>query len=178
AVAFCEVASLPASGSERQNAPITSPFANGTRYFCFCSSLQYFSIPAHTTELFTDIITAAEASTFAFSAIPKTQATLSNPLPPYFGSTIIPKKPSSAIFFTCSAGKIWCSSRSITPGNSSCCAKSRAACCIICCSSVRLKFIIVLFYVCCMMLMYIKKLYNFLVRCGQKYVFDNKNQRN
>ena len=69
AVVFCDVASEPASGSDKQKAPITSPVANGIKYFCFCSSLQYFSIPAQTNELFTDIITAAEASTFEISVI-------------------------------------------------------------------------------------------------------------
>ena len=33
------VASLPASGSLRQKAPIFSPLARGTRYFCFWASV-------------------------------------------------------------------------------------------------------------------------------------------
>ena len=119
AVVFCDVASEPASGSDKQKAPIFSPLANGTKYFIFCSSLQYFSIPAHTNELFTDMITAAEASTLAISVIANTYDTLSNPAPPYLGSTIMPIKPKSAIILTCSVGNLECSSRSITPGNNS-----------------------------------------------------------
>ena len=35
AVVFCEVASDPASGSLKQNAPSFLPVANSIRYFCF-----------------------------------------------------------------------------------------------------------------------------------------------
>jgi hypothetical protein len=57
--------------------------------FIFVSSLQYFSIPAQTSELLTDIITAAEASTLAICHC-QNIGTMSKPDPPYFGSTIIP----------------------------------------------------------------------------------------
>ena len=72
AVVRCEVASEPASGSLKQNAPICSPFAKGTKYFCFCSSVPKFSIPQHTNELFTLIITLQEASTFEISSMANT----------------------------------------------------------------------------------------------------------
>ena len=49
------------------------------------------------------------------------------PLPPYFGSTMIPKKPRSPIFLTNSFGNSCLLSLSITPGNNSVCAKSLAA---------------------------------------------------
>ena len=119
AVVLCEVASDPASGSDKQKAPMTSPLANGVKYFIFCSSEPYFSNPAHTNELFTDMITAAEASTFAISSMANTYDKLSNPAPPYCGSTIIPINPSSPIILTCSVGNFECSSLSITPGNNS-----------------------------------------------------------
>ena len=45
AVVLWEVASLPASGSLKQNAPINSPVTSFVRYFCFCSSDPYCSIP-------------------------------------------------------------------------------------------------------------------------------------
>src|SRR4051812_8522341 len=104
AVVCCDVASEPASGSDKQNAPIISPLARGTKYFCFCSSVPYVSSPQQTKELFPDIITEHEASTLEISSIASTYEMVSSPLPPYFSSTIIPKKPSSAMRFKSSAG--------------------------------------------------------------------------
>ena len=72
AVVFCEVASLPASGSDKQNAPIISPLASGFKYFSFCSSVPYSSNPQQTKELFTDITTELDASTFEISSIANT----------------------------------------------------------------------------------------------------------
>ena len=100
----CDVASEPASGSDKQNAPIFSPFANGTKNFCFCASDPNFSIPQHAKELFTDIQTEAEASTLEISSIANTYDMVSIPLPPYFVSTIMPIKPSSPNCFISSAG--------------------------------------------------------------------------
>ena len=104
AVVCCEVASEPASGSDKQNAPIFSPFASGTKKCCFCASVPNLSIPQATKELFTDIQTEAEASTLEISSIAKTYEIVSIPLPPYFGSTIMPIKPSSPKSFISSAG--------------------------------------------------------------------------
>src|SRR4051794_29032552 len=67
---------------------------------------------------------------------------VSIPEPPYLGSTIIPRKPSSPSFFICSKGNFCFSSRSITPGSNSFLAKSRAANCTDFCSSVSWKFIL------------------------------------
>jgi hypothetical protein len=39
---FCEVASEPASGSDKQKAPIILPVASFFKYFSFCSSVPYF----------------------------------------------------------------------------------------------------------------------------------------
>ena len=72
AVVLCEVASLPASGSLKQNAPCTSPFANGTKYFIFCSSEPKVSKPQQTNELFTDTTTEADASILLSSSIANT----------------------------------------------------------------------------------------------------------
>ena len=72
AVVRCEVASLPASGSDKANAPIFSPFANGTKYFCFCSSVPYFSNPQFTSELHTLMHTEAELSILESSSIANT----------------------------------------------------------------------------------------------------------
>jgi len=36
-----DVASEPASGSDKQKAPIISPLASGIKYFCFCASVPY-----------------------------------------------------------------------------------------------------------------------------------------
>src|ERR1700710_2872663 len=107
AVVLCDVASEPASGSLRQNAPIISPLANGTKYFCFCASVPYFSNPKQTSELFTDTTTEADASTFDSSSIKIQYDMASMPLPPYSGDTIIPKNPISPSFFICSAGNFW-----------------------------------------------------------------------
>src|SRR4030095_3768968 len=107
AVVCCDVASDPASGSERQKAPITSPFARGTRYFLFCSSVPYSSSPQQTSELFTDITTDAEASILEISSIASTYDTVSMPQPPYVGETIMPRNPSSPIIFTWAAGNFW-----------------------------------------------------------------------
>ena len=71
AVVFCEVASLPASGSERQNAPMISPFARREDIFVFVLQFQIL-IPQQTSELFTDITTEAEASTLEISSIART----------------------------------------------------------------------------------------------------------
>src|SRR5690554_313452 len=103
---LCEVASEPASGSERQKAPIISPAASGFKYFSFCSSEPYFSKPKQTNELFTDTTTEAEASILENSSMARTYEIESKPEPLYFGSTIIPKKPSSPSFLICSAGNI------------------------------------------------------------------------
>ncbi len=72
AVVCCDVASEPASGSERQNAPIFSPLAQGTKNFCFCASVPNFSNPQQNNELFTDMITEHEASTLEISSIANT----------------------------------------------------------------------------------------------------------
>ena len=45
AVVRWEVASEPASGSDKQNAPIFSPEARGTRYFSFWASVPYSCRP-------------------------------------------------------------------------------------------------------------------------------------
>ena len=128
AVVFCDVASEPASGSLKQNAPMISPVAKRLRYFSFCSGVPNFSRPQHTSELFTLMHTEAEASIFEISSMAKTYEMVSIPLPWYSGETIIPISPSSPILRIPSAGNFWWSSRSITPGSSSVCAKSRAAC--------------------------------------------------
>ena len=116
AVVRCEVASEPASGSDKQKAPIFSPVANGTRYFIFCSSFANFSNPQQTNELLTDIHTEVEASTFEISSIATAYEMVSIPPPPYFGSTIIPIKPNSPNCLISSVGKRCSLSRSITPG--------------------------------------------------------------
>ncbi len=41
ATVCCPAASVPAFGSVSPNAPSFSPFAKGTKYFCFCSSVPY-----------------------------------------------------------------------------------------------------------------------------------------
>ena len=66
------VASEPASGSLRAKAPMISPEHRRGRYFCFCSSVPYFSRPQHTSELFTLMITEHEASTLVISSMAST----------------------------------------------------------------------------------------------------------
>src|SRR5690554_2463599 len=66
---------------------------------------------------------------------------VSIPPPLYFGSTIIPKNPSSPSCLTSSVGKSCFSSRSITPGLRTFCAKSLAASLTAICSSVNSIFI-------------------------------------
>ncbi len=61
-------ASEPASGSERANAPSSSPRASGLRKRCFCSSLAKFLSICVGSELCTDIITATDASALAISS--------------------------------------------------------------------------------------------------------------
>ena len=142
AVVRCDVASEPASGSDKQKAPIFSPLASGTRYFCFCSSVPKCSRPQQTNELFTDMQTEVDASTLEISSIAKTYESVSMPLPPYLGSTIMPIKPSSPSCLISSAGNFCRLSLSITPGLRMFCAKSRAASLTARCSSVSSKFML------------------------------------
>ena len=72
AVVLWDVASEPASGSERQKAPVFSPVASGTKYFCFCSSLPNFYNKHQTKLLFTEISKEIEASILEISSIAKT----------------------------------------------------------------------------------------------------------
>ena len=72
AVVRWDVASLPASGSERQKQPTSAPVVNLGIYFCFCSSVPYFSKPYKTRELFTDMITEQLLSILEISSIAST----------------------------------------------------------------------------------------------------------
>ena len=51
ALVCCPCASVPAPGSVRPNAPNFSPFARGTRYFCFCSSVPKVRIGSQQREV-------------------------------------------------------------------------------------------------------------------------------
>ena len=66
------VASLPASGSLRQKAPMISPFARGFRYFSFCASVPKVSRPQHTRLLFTLMTTLVLASILLISSMAST----------------------------------------------------------------------------------------------------------
>jgi hypothetical protein len=54
------------------NKSITSPFAGELNTSFSALRYRYFSNPAHTNELFTDIITAVDASILDISVIAKT----------------------------------------------------------------------------------------------------------
>jgi hypothetical protein len=69
-LSFFAVASEPASGSDKQKAQLLL-LLQETRYFIFALHYSIFLIQRN-NELFTDIITAAEASIFEISVIAKT----------------------------------------------------------------------------------------------------------
>ena len=72
AVVRCEVASLPASGSLKQKAPKASPVANFVNIFVFEPHYQKLESRNKPSELFTETITEAEASTLLNSSIAST----------------------------------------------------------------------------------------------------------
>ena len=88
AVVFCEVASEPASGSDKMP-QLFHRLAKGLDTF-FCSSDPNVSIPQHTNELFADITTEVDASTLEISSIAKTYDIVSIPALSYFDQPSYP----------------------------------------------------------------------------------------
>ena len=117
-------ASVPAPGSVRPKAPSFSPFASGTTYFFFCSSVPNVMIGSIQREVCADTITPVVAQTLDNSSTHVTYVRGSHPCPPYSFGTGIPMNPYFAIFATVSAGNCSVSSVSCARGFTSVSAKS------------------------------------------------------
>ncbi len=104
AVVFCAAASLPASGSLSAKQPSSLPDASGTSHSCFCASVAKRTSGSQTSELLTLMITPVDAHAREISSIASTYEMWSNPAPPYASGTAMPRKPSSPMRLTSSAG--------------------------------------------------------------------------
>jgi hypothetical protein len=119
-------ASLPACGSESANAPATAfPEVSRVTCRCFCSSVPKAVISsAHM--LVTAIATAVDAQASATSIIASAYDVAPASAPPYAAGTFTPRRPSSAISASSSAGNCPFRSRSRAPGATRSRAKVRA----------------------------------------------------
>ncbi len=123
---FWAAASEPASGSDRAKQPSFWPEASAGSQACFWASLPNFRIGSHTSELFTDMMTAVEAQARAISSRATTYETVSMPAPPQLSGTATPISPSSPSRAINSLGKRCSLSIAAARGAISLLARSRA----------------------------------------------------
>ena len=130
----CPCASVPAPGSVSPNAPSFSPFARGTTYFCFCSSVPNVMIGSTQSDVCAETITPVVPQTFDISSTHIAYVRTSQPCPPSSLGTGIPKNPYFASFSTVSLGNLCSWSISCARGFTSVSAKSLKSCLAISCS--------------------------------------------
>src|SRR5918912_220601 len=92
-----DATSEPAPGSVSPKQASFSPFACGTRYRSFCSSLAYRSSERELSPTWTEISVRNAASPRSISSQASASATKSRPAPPYSSGITIPSRPSSAM---------------------------------------------------------------------------------
>ncbi len=135
----CPAASVPAPGSVKPNAPSFSPFASGTKYFCFCSSVPNFLIGSAQREVCAETITPVVPHTRDNSSTHIAYVKVSQPCPPYSLPTGIPINPNLFILATVPLGNSSVSSTSCARGFTSVSAKSLNRVLAISCSLLKEK---------------------------------------